>query len=449
MPTSGSRLPNDAARRWKKAIHRHGILVAAIDLIVLRKSASWCRLLGALAIGASTIVLTGCSSTADEATTGEDALTIGGCPAKPTCDDRGDDGRYCLPVCAAECRSKHVSSGFWTSPYEVSGSFGLGRHQGSAIIAVSVAFDARGDADASTGKLALAGLPDDVALRMLGERGSAHDHSRVAICGSPELIFDRPLGNHGRALSRRPEHRANRAAMVFYEADGAPSVVRDASSTAVLGGAWMKKTTTCLERIQNGYCDAVCGNCSYVLPSESIFTSRAGDWSTPDALVSGGGAASCDAPSYYGGPNFESTPTFTGVTLPNHFTHCARLGCAAADEAPSLKSITSDAADAPMTGLYGHNSNTDAEAELRAFRACVNGQDGTADACAACGNGATGIQSPCDDRTNMARAVWDKTAKTSLGIIPIDQVPAIVEASDEQATDAPTCAWGHFPVYGM
>jgi hypothetical protein len=341
-----------------------------------------------------------------------------------------------------------VAAAFWVSPYSVAGSFGLGRHQGGAIVAVGLSFDSRGTASDSRARLEIPSLPRDVAARMVGDKGTAHDHGKAALCGAPEVIFDRPLGNHGRALARSPQFETNRAPLVVYAADAPAEITGDPRSTAVLGGAWTTRVNTCLDRIQNGYCDSVCGNCSYVLPSEAVQDTRAGDWSTPESLVSGGGPGACEEASYYGGPGQVSVPSFTGALLPDYFTHCARVGCSSDDEAPSMKSLVDSAANAPMSGRWGHNSNTDIEAEYIAFRACLDGQDGQAAACAVCGSGSSGVQRPCDDRTNTARTVWDRTASTLGGLLPLDKIPPITgDAPGETAP--PVCSWGGFPVHGM
>ena len=342
-----------------------------------------------------------------------------------------------------DCQIRHVAAALWASPYEVSGSFGLGRHQGLGILAVGYSYDPRG---ARQGVTQTYSLPADINEVMVGQRGTPHDHANALLCSKVELLFDRPLGNHGRSLSREAAHKANRAPMLLYAADAPSQITESANSNAVLGGAWMKRVTSCLDEIKDGYCDSVCGNCSYVLPPESIMTSRAGEWSNPGGVVLP--AASCNEASYCGGPGQVSSHTFTGAALPNSYTHCARIGCSADDEAPSFKTLTSDSVDAPMTGRYGHNSNTDAEAEFLAFKSCMNGQDGRAAACAVCGTGAAPKQDPCGAKTNTARAIWNRTAEARGGFLPLDKVAAILDRSGP-TTVPPLCAWAPFLVHGM
>lgn len=356
-------------------------------------------------------LLAGCSSSLGDMGDGtdEDALSLAGCSAHPSCTDVSDDGQYCKPICSPDCQVEHVSTAFWVSPYEVAGSYGLGRHQGAAILSIGYGFDPR---QPSSSRTQIASFPSDMSDAMMGAKGTAHDHGAATVCGAPQVLVDQALGNHGRSLSRAPIDQKSRTALGFFAADAPAKVYADPTATVAAGGAWMGRAKSCLARIKNGFCDAVCGNCSYVLPTEGLMTSRADDWSRPDSIVEGSGT--CSEPSYYGGPGQLSNPTFTNALLPNPFTHCARLGCSTADEAPSLKSLTGSADEAPMSGLYGHNSNTDAEAEFLMFNACMNGTDGLAQACAACGGGISGKQSPCDAHVNTAATVWNRTASTSL-----------------------------------
>jgi hypothetical protein len=111
--------------------------------------------------------------------------------------------------------------------------------------------------------------------------------------------------------------------------------------------------------------------------------------------------------------------------------------------------LVSGVSESVVSGLYGHNSNTDAEAELIAFRACMNGEDGRAQACAACGAGGQGRQDPCEAMTNTARSFWDKTASSVVGVIPHDLVPAISDPKAGTSPSSPTCGWSEFPVEGM
>ena len=150
-----------------------------------------------------------------------------GCPSQPTCTDRANDGSFCAPICAPECQSKHISSAMWDSPYEVGGSFGLGRHQGIAILTVAYTFDERAPKDGKSA--ALISLPPDMEAVMLAKGDAAHDHSAFTLCDAPSITHDAPLANHGRALSRAPEHAESRIS-VAHHADVRPGVQEQAAA---------------------------------------------------------------------------------------------------------------------------------------------------------------------------------------------------------------------------
>lgn len=398
----------------------------------------------ALVFAAVATALAGCIAPEDEVGTDGAAITAPGCPEEPSCTDRGADGQYCVPICSPRCRTVHREVALWASPYEVEGSYGLGRHQGLAILALEYGVDPRHPATTLRGEDRQQyawptdpppNIPADIARAMTAQ-SDGHDHARYALCAKPEVIFDRPLSNHGRPLSRDARDQASRMRLLSRALDETP---KDAAAKATVA-----KVRACVERITNGYCDSVCGNCSYVLPSAAIMTSSAGDYSAGSTLA----ALSPMGETYFGGPGQKTLDRGEGV-YPNPFTHCARLGSGARTEAPSLKSLV---ADAPLSGLYGHNSNTDAEAELVALTACLEGRDGTAQACAVCGReGSTSesarIQMPCVSQTNTAANFWTRTAEPLVGGTFLDRVPAISRRSDSGAP--PRCAWGGHPVHGM
>jgi hypothetical protein len=259
--------------------------------------------------------------------------------------------------------------------FEVGGTGGLGRHQGISVLGVELAFDDRvaaGDtAEHAAGALQgtwpdpiVPHLPPDIGRKMT-------DDGRFlpfAMCSAPSVVLDVPLYNHGRTMSRDPAHAANRIELRSVHADGDGAAADD---PAVQGTrAWRTQTKSCLGAIKDGHCDAFCGNCSYVLPSAAIDPIRHGDWSQAGSLV--GGTGQCEAGGgYYGGPGMQTRESFFGNAYPNPFTHCAKLECGADDEAPTVSSLWgSDSAF--VTGRFGHNSNADAEAEFRAFSACVS-----------------------------------------------------------------------------
>lgn len=371
----------------------------------------------------------------------EGALAFIECSAHPSCDEQ-IMGHYCLPRCAPECTSRHMATALWVSPYEVAGTLGFGRHQGLAIVSLMVDFDPRFSAEEGAAA-ATDALPADMVSTMVN--AGAHEHG--ALCGAAEVVFDRPLGNHGRPLSRAPSHANNRSAMALSAVDAPLAVANDPKSKAPLGGAWRDRLTACLSRVTDGYCDSVCGNCSYVLPVESVVDTLAGDYSSPSDRIDG--PADCSASAYYGGPGQTSQTAVGGEHMSNNFTHCARLGCSHHDEAPSLGAVRDRSA--PMSGRYGHNSNTDAEAEFRAVTSCLAGREPDRAACSVCGFGASGVQDACALRTNTARATWER-AQPTMAMLPEDEIEPITEAAGgdgPKPTLPPRCAWGSFRVHGM
>jgi hypothetical protein len=368
-----------------------------------------------------------------------------GCPERPSCTDVATDGNLCLAPCDGACQRTHSHYSFWVSSFEVQHSGGLGRHQGISVLGVELSYDdrvtlaARPDLAASFAwpAPALGNLPPDIVQTMT-------DGARFTVfpmCSAPKVVLDIPFFNHGRTLSRDPARAENRVELRMVHAD------RDASSTPdnpIIAGSksWSAQTRTCLSGIKDGHCDSVCGNCSYVLPSVSLDPLRHGDWSQPSSLVSGTGSCSDEA-SYYGGPEMQSRDSYLGSPFPNGFTHCAKEGCQGSFEAPTITGEWWDD-HAVVSGLYGHNSNSDAEAEYRAFSACVSpGEFPPADVCAACGTG-VGHQDPCGAKTNLAAAWWDRTSSMTK-----DFAPTIRGDEGDRSPAAPHCAWADFTVSGM
>lgn len=364
-----------------------------------------------------------------------------GCSAQPSCSDRSSNGELCRPTCDAACRKTHSHYSFWVNAFEVAGTGGLGRHQGISVLGVELAFDDR----AAAGDTSPHAWPDPIVPRLPPDIGQTMtDDGRFlpfAMCSAPTVVLDLPLFNHGRTMSRDPAHAANRTELQSVHADGDAEAADDPSVQGTQ--AWRTRTKGCLGAIEDGHCDAVCGNCSYVLPAAAIDPTRHGDWSQASSLV--GGTEQCSTGGYYGGPGMQSRERVFGSPYRNPFTHCARLACGADDEAPTINDLWgSDSAF--VTGRFGHNSNADAEAEFRAFSACVSpGELDAAGVCAACGTvRERKRQDPCADRTNTAAAWWDRTANLTR-----DFFPAIMGDEGQRAPAPPRCAWGDFPVSGM
>jgi hypothetical protein len=377
----------------------------------------------------------------------EGAAPLPGCAAQPSCDARSTDGRFCRPLCDDACRKTHSHFGFWVNSFEVAHSGGMGRHQGISVLAAEFSYDDRVRLDATPAPgpesrwpdPLLPGLPPDITTAMID--GGAF--TAFAMCGAPKMLLDTPLYNHGRTLLRDAAHAANRVELRSAHGD------RDAAATpgdaSVVGSAaWSARTTSCLGGITDGYCDSVCGNCSYVVPSAALEPLRKGDWSRPESLVFGSGACSGDS-SYYGGSGQTSRDSFAGNTYPNSFTHCAFEGCDANDEGPTMNGLWGDDS-AVVSGRYGHNSNADAEAAYRAFSACVSpGEFAGDEVCNACGKiEAPNKQDPCVDQTNTAATWWDRT-----GNLTRDFTPAAGVDEGDKGTTPPRCAWAPFSVSGM
>jgi hypothetical protein len=326
--------------------------------------------------------------------------------------------------------------------FDVANTGGLGRHQGISVLGAEFSYDDRvpvgGDSVVWPDPL-LPGLPPDMTQAM-------SDNGRFtgfAMCDAPRMLLDTPLFNHGRTLLRDAAHAQNRVEL--RSAHGDRDATTSSADPSVVGSTpWAAQATTCLGGIKDGYCDSVCGNCSYVVPKDVLTPLREADWSKPEDLVFGTNSCS-GASSYYGGPGMTSQDSFLGNPYPDPFTHCAVIGCGAKDEAPTVNGLWWDSHSA-VSGRYGHNSNADAEAAYRAFSVCVGTGEFAGDAvCAACGTTRSpGKQDPCVDQTNTAAGWWDRTASLTR-----DLYPAASHDEGESAPSPPQCGWADFRVSGM
>ena len=394
------------------------------------------------------------SAERDPATGGPLAPEAGpGCSATPSCDDKDSSGKPCLAACRPECQTKYDHYGFWVTPYEVGNTQDWGRHQGIDILGLQLAYDERFPLSDHAELLAkmswperpsFPGAPPDVVDKMMKD-GAFRPY---AMCMPPSLTVDHPLYNHGRTMSKDPDHAASRIEIGSIAANAGQPAWSDRQSFAPGGGKWKEAMTSCMTAIPDGYCDTMCGNCSYVLPSASLALPRIGDWSDKGNLVWGNGGCEGDE-SVFGGPGMMSRPSILGNPLPNPFTHCAWQGCAVYSyEAPSIDSFWSQTAVA--SGRYGHNSNTDAEAAFLAFQACPSpSADTVASICKACGNGVE-RQRPCADGTNTAASYWTRTARDFTGPLFYDVVTPVRDPmAGKAAPTPPQCRWGNFLVHGM
>jgi len=318
--------------------------------------------------------------------------------------------------------------------YDVAGTGGWGRHQGLAIFGAERIFDERFSL-ASSPDLAylswrlpptLGDLPIDVSDTLL----HGNPFSDLPMCAPPTVLLDRPLSNHGRAMSREDVHAAQRVEIAHYHGDDLTNVA------------------DCMEHITDGYCDSVCGNCSYVLPSLIVAGSRSGDWSQEASRLWGEPGCPSDE-AYYGHPGDYSVPSVLGYRFPNPFTHCAWQRCAdEAYEAPTLDAYAWFG-ETVISGLYGHNSNADAEAEYRAFQHCVDPAAWPeTEACGACGTDDDKRQYPCRDQTNTAAHFWPRTADGD-GLLFDDLYSVISDDLVQASAGPPICNWAPFEVQGM
>jgi len=376
-----------------------------------------------------------------------------GCPEHPTCEDRNDCGEYCLGPCDSGCQTKRYHAGFFVTPYVVEGTGPFGRHQGIEMIGAVAAFDARYTLDEGSELLPFlkeqlawptelfpaSGLPADVEGDLVPSI-AARNHP---YCGA-SLWLDTPLSNHGRPMERSAVYAGNREEVEEVDSsDVPPSVWLDPMSTAPGGGAWFAGLKACMKAIPNGYCDQVCGNCSYVLPDAALALSQ------PDWLSEPGNSvySNPSGASYYGGRSEDGSTmtswTHDGAFLANPFTHCANASPGGTDEVQVVKDIS---------GRFGHNSNTDAAAAFAAFQECKDfpllGAVAGASACGVCGTTVSpGKQDPCAAHSNNATPWWSETSPSVFS----DSVPAIPDdAETVSGGAAPRCRWGSkFPVYGM
>jgi hypothetical protein len=233
-------------------------------------------------------------------------------------------------------------------------------------------------------------------------------------------------------------------------------------------------TQQCIAQIKDGYCDAVCGNCSYVIPplttwlpagwtqwnfgegeitgQDLQFTITECDVRNPECRATRYVRTDPDAKPYprvsYSLPDLLTPDALVGGGYKDPFTHC--LPPAGTQALTSF--VTNVGGNFRLiTGLYGHNSNTDAEAEFLAFVAC--GEDPSRfenlAVCSICDPEADPQerhQSPCLDETNTATSMWDRLTgwnwhnadgDDDLGKHPSGRNPV------------PICRTNKQPVYGM
>jgi len=407
---------------------------------------------------------------------------------RATCDT-DCNGSPCLCPCAEECREHLWRFSFWVTQYDVSKTFGFGEHQGPAVIGYHYQYDLRFSWNHPgaplppwrhpvTGALWQQGdgTVDALQFRLrttnpAGERQAStwsvpvsqrNDAVEFLACGDPERVVWRLLYNHGRtigAIVPTDSWFQRRQLLPIYLLDSFTIQGRGANVAEDAQAA-----IDCLKLIQDGYCDNVCGNCSYVLPAYvgrtldidepggQVPNERISTWG--DATLSGCSSIESGWNWQYVGPQCGQSPMSEpfprhhwtveeqGTTMwyvggnewqswhsvagpdgeywPDPYTHCYAPTLSYAQQAIQLP------VESAITGLYGHNSNSDAEAEYRHFRGCAKDPRLAATPewynanvagrpCEACGvprsaSDGKPIQHPCMDRTRTAQATWSYTS---------------------------------------
>jgi len=344
-------------------------------------------------------------------------------------------------VCSLNCRSKFWRWSFWVTNYNVAGSFGKGQHQGIGVFGYEYVFDPR--FPTSSGKKP---IWEKASSSGFGKKISYPDHSAVksaAIC-SQRQIFSRYIHNHGRTVAAVKVARKRR-----LEGDILRTNLNDIPikrlSTFTVGPLDYKQwndsknsnvkrqtaATPCVRQIKDGYCDSVCGNCSYVLPAGLGVGNRDRNneikYQRTQFTILERWANITSQTRYYQGKLDSGSPIWgknilgTPVEYDDPFTHCFSPTSNVTQQALMSKFGWLGRNTRVITGLYGHNSNTDAEAGFQQFHACATdpiaelnrASNVSPEACKVCGipeiQNNKPIQFPCIMNRNTARAKWERT----------------------------------------
>ncbi len=350
----------------------------------------------------------------------------------------------------------------------------------------------------------------------------------AALCEPPQVLMDVRHYNHGRTLAQTvPNHGWD---SFFTRRSLIPIALLEVIElTSHRDGRWVSPTIItpgpqtadhiddCMEIIDDGFCDSQCGNCSYVMPTGysgfpfgaqqpgnqisgipagSAAPYQTGDggqvatrvnWSVPEDghLVSYVGGSVwgmvdevAEFADFGGWPDPDGVPaspagmawvSMAGADqvgadgVPDQwsdpFTHCLDPSDSAGSQRP---------AGWPrfITGRWGHNSNSDAEAAYRQFMGCRDDPQVAvlpawtgSFACDACGaarvdGGGALIQYPCRDKTHTATSYWERSPGThdieDFDPGKFDAVDASRMPTDSWAgLPRPICATSGEPVYGM
>lgn len=338
----------------------------------------------------------------------------------------------------------------------------------------------------------------------------------AALCDLPARVVDRRMYNHGRTLAEEVPNHAwdsffTRRDLIPLQALAAIEVARRRDGTTE-GTGTASEVEQCLTTIRDGFCDSQCGNCSYVLSTgfglplsstpdnqiENIPQGTSGPYqegpfgSPVDARKNFSRLEDGRIVWYVGGSSFGRQedvakyvpamwpdpdlvtldndsfvsvvgPLGPGQQVPDQyddaFTHCVDPNALVASQSPILTTSL-------ISGRWGHNSNSDAEADLVQFLDCADAPVASADplwwndnACLACGEPRLGpanvpTQAPCQDLTHTATSYWEQAP----GAHDIDDLdpgrytavgPERVATSHMSGVPDPVCAFSLEPVLGM
>lgn len=341
----------------------------------------------------------------------------------------------------------------------------------------------------------------------------------AALCELPEVVTDARYYNHGRTVAERvPNHAWDsffaRRSLIPMRALDSIEVTRTHDGFDS-GPGTADEVTACVDVLDDGFCESRCGNCSYVMPtgySGTPFAAAAPGYqvqgvpsgsSAPYQVDGNGqqvaqranystledgrpvwyvGGSSWGRPEEVSGYGPDDWPDPDGVSVDpsawmsmagddddgndavpdewtDPFTHCVDQNAIFGSQIPaSLPRF--------ITGRWGHNSNSDAEAVLMQFTDCgANPAMGSQvswwneHACAACGtprlsDAGEPVQAPCQDTTHTATSYWEAAG----GLHNIEDFdlgrytavgPERVLAPAMSHVPDPICRWSGEPVFGM
>lgn len=365
----------------------------------------------------------------------KDSAHIMGCSAK------NESGDYIVAKCTEACTSKFWRWRFWATRYKISRTLRQGEHQGIWIYGQEYRFDKRFLAKDGVTQPWLSGNTEPFLEQIIDPKNE--EVTKYAMCDL-ENVVKTVINNHGRTLATVPPVDA-----LDLNITGTPiGNLSDHAIGPLDYSEWSDPKdsdskesadiTQCLINIHDGYCDSICGNCSYVLPPDipvpqKKIAAYKGQTFLGWKAEEGAGTtvkytkkqttkseiAMVLVPTpVVTAPLKPGAPTLAPVmrTYRDDFTHCVIPGTALQQ---TLLIASLDHLDGVVSGLYGHNSNTDAEAEFLQFEACIKDPsvDKRSSCDEICGDDKFNVttrrmeQSPCLDTTNEAKQVWGRSMK--------------------------------------